>query len=191
MAAAAVMVAFNLAVLGGDLALIRRSPVTPVAGAAQRAAPVVETAAAEEDRLLSELAGDIRWGYWFQYPDFLASGQPEVMGLRYHRLLAAAVWTRRGLPAEAVVVARKPALVAYLSGHWTMQYPPYPAAEAFLAALDRGGATHLLVDEASPEVRAGLQAVMRERPERFSVVFRIGQTWVLKLEGSGSGPAGK
>lgn len=157
-----VFLVLNLAVLVGDLRLIRSAPRNPAIDLFPR-------------------FGAIHWGRWYQYPDFLRSGDPAGMARGYHRLLAVADFLR-SQPGSALIVTRKPQLVAWVSGRSTMQYPPYPAPDAFLAALRERNATHVLLDEVSPGVRALFEKVRQARPGAFEEVFTIGHTTLIKIK---------
>jgi hypothetical protein len=164
----------NALVFLKDAYLVRHEFVTP--------APAL--AVTEEDGLLLELTGPIHWGYWHQYPEILAAADPVARARAYHRQLAAGAWMRDHLPANAVVMARKPTLAAYSSGHYAIQFVPERNAEEFFARCRERGVTHFLLDENSPvarELMRGHLAYLRGRPEWGTVrpVFALGDTAVL------------
>lgn len=173
--AQAAVILFNLIVLGSDLNLLRRAPVTPPRG--KNGALVSET-----DQVLHDLAGDIKWGYWYQYPDWLADSRPEMLALSYHRLIAASKWMGGNLPESALIMTRKPPLVCWYSGRKSIQYPPLPEPEAFLRFLSQRRVTHLLLDESTPVVRLVVQRILEEKPGILAPVFRLGQTIVLQVK---------
>lgn len=171
----AVFFIFNLGILGLDRSFIRRSPVTPprTAEGAYRT---------EEGGELHDLAGDIKWGYWYQFPDWANKSDPAAIAMSYHRLIAASVWMGQNLPQTALAVARKPRLSYWYSGVKTIQYPPTPAPADFARFLRERGVTHLLVDETTPAVRAAVKNFMEERPGELVPVFTIGETSVLEVK---------
>jgi hypothetical protein len=171
----AAAIAFNLVILGLDLNIIRYSPVTPTGGGEY-------ASLSGGDRQLLELTGEIKWGYWYQYPDWLGRAGDSELAYRYHSLIAASVWMGRSLPGTALVMARKPRLSCWYSGRKTIQYPPTPQPEAFARFLRRRGVTHLLVDKTSPEVWMAIQGFMQERPGMLVPVFSIGGAYVLEVQ---------
>jgi hypothetical protein len=98
---------------------------------------------------------------------------------------------REGLPADAVVMARKPTLVAYYSGRYSIQYVPETDPRAFFRKCEELGVTHFLVDETAPAARAlfqrHLDALMSGSAGPWPVVrksFSLGATHVMELQGS-------
>jgi len=172
-----IAVLFNLAVFIGDRAVIARAPVTPPLSAGEFGSM--------EDDLIHELAGAIEWGYWYQYPDWLNKKDPLAIGMSYHRSLAAAAWMGGALDESSLTLARKPRLVAYLSGRRVIQYPAEPDPARLEMKLRDSGVTHLFVDERSAGVRLYLEAFIRARPGALVPVFSVGDTVVYAVRGSG------
>lgn len=169
-----VFLVFNLGVFAADILLISRSPETPPSG----------DRATEEREKMQEMAGTIKWGYWYQYPQMLASADTANTARRYHRFLAASHWLQN-LPPDSVVVARKPRLVGYLSGRKTVQYPPKASVPMIVNALREKNATHVFAEEVSPGVRRILNRVITENPDLFRPVYSIGNTHILEFGKAG------
>lgn len=172
---AATMIGLCVSMMVTDMVLVDTAPVTPMRG---RDGAYL-TADGED---LRKYGGEIDWGRWYQYPDFLRATDPRAPMIRYHRLIAAG---RRmsELPETTLVVTRKPPLVAWLSGRHAIQYPPEPDPDRFLAALESAGATHLLLDETSGDVRGPFERVRAARPDRFLTLYHFGGTEVIELQG--------
>jgi hypothetical protein len=161
----AAAVALSWAVAGIDLALMHRGPKASDAEAAA-------------------LTGPMDWGRWYQLPDLMASSDPAAMAAGYQRQLAACIWMRDGLPSDAVVMARKPALAAYYSGHYAIQYPAEADPARFWERCREMGATHFLLDETSPAVRALFRnhldyLLQQPGPPAVTTAFELGGTLVL------------
>jgi hypothetical protein len=172
---AMVALGVNVGVFAVDAVLVVSAPATPLRDRSGR------FLSPDGPELLRD-AGEIHWGRWYQYPDLLRLKNPAAVMTGYHRLLAAAARLKE-LPPSAVVVTRKPPLVAWLSGRHAIQYPPEPDPDRFLAALRERGATHILQDEVSPEVRTLFERVRAARPEAFRTVFRLGGTELIEVRG--------
>ncbi len=172
---------FNLGVFVTDLVLLMGAPETPAVVEDPSACNARAGLDGVEGRRMEELAGRIKWGRWYQYPEMLKN-DPEEQALRYHRLIAAARWAGRELAPGSVMAARKPRLTAFYSGRPVLQFPPETRPGALARKLERMGVTHVLADEASAGARLILNRVILEMPGFFSPVFSIGDTHVLGLK---------
>jgi len=79
------------------------------------------------------------------------------------------------------VLTRKPPLVAWYSGHKTIQYPPEPDPDRFIAALGEKQVRYILLDEVSGEVRVLFDKVRRARPQNFSTIKSFGGTEIIEF----------
>ena len=171
--AAAVMAGLCIGVMLTDVALVWAAPVTPLRDRVGRFLTV-------DGEELQRWGGTIEWGRWYQYPDFLRSPDPLAPAVRYHRLIAAARWLSR-LPPEALVVTRKPPLVAWYSGRHTLQYPPILDPDRFVTELKKRHVTHLVLDEVSGDVRVLFGRARQARPEKFRTVYSLGGTEIIEF----------
>jgi hypothetical protein len=163
-------------VAGIDTVMIINSPVTP-----PKDLRTLQYKS-DEAKLIHALSGEIEWGRWFQYGDWVNRRDPEATAMGWHRMIAASVWMRDNLPEDSLVMARKRRLTAYYSERKAVQYVPETRPEAFTRALHDMGVTHLLVDEVSPAVRKLLEIYMREQPGVLTPVFSVGPTHVLAVK---------
>jgi hypothetical protein len=79
--------------------------------------------------------------------------------------------TRELLPAEAVVISRKPRLFYVLSGHQGRIFPFSDDPHAFFAAADSAGARYLVFDYLDRPSQAYVRPVLLRRPGAFCVLY--------------------
>ncbi len=167
---------FNLFIFASDLSLVYKAPTTTI---------VMDILGEGEGSSIEagrSPDGDINWGRWYQYPDWLASSDPAGPAMKNHKLIAASIWMGGNLPKESVVLARKPRLVAYYSGGMALQFPAEMRPEKFMAALREMGATHALIDETSPGVARLFLEITSGLPGVFEPVFSRGRTIIFKID---------
>ncbi|UCC72696.1 MAG: glycosyltransferase family 39 protein [Gemmatimonadota bacterium] len=105
-----------------------------------------------------------------------------------------ALWVRANTPEDAVVVSRKPRLFYYFSGRRGEVYPFTTEDEEMFTFLDDIGAEYVLVAPLSRTTYQYLVPVILSMPERFEIVYEIGEetapAYVLKYKGAGGPGAG-
>jgi len=108
----------------------------------------------------------------------LAAAQPqraERVCLRpnVRAFLALAEWSREGLPAEAVVLSRKPMLYHWFGHRTGYTYPFRKEPGALLAAMDSAGADFVAVDRLGLSAQTYLVPELRRFADRFCVVRAV------------------
>lgn len=106
-------------------------------------------------------------------------------------------WTSDATPPDAVVVSPEPRLFYLVSGRRGFEIPRVTDEEAFLARLDQLDVDVAVLAGVSPTSGRYLLPAVRGRPERFEVLYSVGQgvalAYVLAYEGlaeSGDGGGG-
>jgi len=169
--AAGLLVIVNILVFAGDAGVALSSVETP------GRVPCFTLKPGQRDEM-KELAGTIKWGYWYQYPDMLSLTDTASYAMRWHRLQAVLIWCGKNLPDDAVIAARKPRLAAYYTGRYALQYPALLDPAALSARLEEMGVTHVFIDEVSPAVRQVIKNYAGERPDDLKVVYGLGGTYI-------------
>jgi len=101
---------------------------------------------------------------------------------RMHRMLALALALRKVAEPEAVILARKPSLVA-LATDRKVAGPPFPLDPAgFIADMEKRHVRYILVDEYYPDVRSSFDPALQAHPERFQLVYQLPKTRSLIYE---------
>ncbi len=102
----------------------------------------------------------------------------------WRAFVQAAFWVRDNTAEDAIVVSRKPRLFYWLSRRRGAVYPFTTEDDEMLAFLDEVGADYVLVATVSSTTFRYLVPVIYSVPERFEVVFEIGDpvapSYVLK-----------
>ena len=78
-----------------------------------------------------------------------------------------AEWSRRALPEDAVVLARKPRLFYLISGHRSRVFPLSDDPDEFFAAAREAGARYVVLDYVDRVSGFYLAPVLLRRPESF------------------------
>ena len=94
---------------------------------------------------------------------------------------AAARWTRRNTPADAVVANRKPRLFYWIARRRGDVYPYSSEPTVVIRGLEEMGADYVVVDAISGTTPRYLVPAVRARPDRFRVLHRESEpaTFVL------------
>ncbi len=129
------------------------------------------------------LLGVKNFAFYPEALDWRQKGKPYLAtkSAAYAHFFAMAEWVKRNLGPEAVVVCRKPTLFAWQSGGKAIQYPAELDADKFLQETKSRHGRYILLEEISPELRPILFDFMQKRPEQFSMVKLIAQTFLLKI----------
>jgi 4-amino-4-deoxy-L-arabinose transferase-like glycosyltransferase len=90
--------------------------------------------------------------------------------------------SRTRLPADAVVLSRKPAIFYQLSGRRGRIYPFTPDSAAFFRAAGEAGARYLVVDQIANQAMRYLFPVMRGSRARFCVRTDLSTPGALMLQ---------
>jgi hypothetical protein len=96
-------------------------------------------------------------------------------GPRVGSFVAAAEWTRRGLPENASVLSRKPRHFYLLSGHPSRAFPFIDDGGALLALADSIGTGYVLLDQWDGLAARYVGAAVRQRPDAFCYLMGFGR----------------
>jgi hypothetical protein len=98
---------------------------------------------------------------------------PCIGGVYWQDFFALAEWTRTGLPADAVVLSRKPRLFYVLSGRRSAIFPFSTRPDEFFDLVERTGARFVVFDGVGAEAQAYMLPILMARPDAFCVVHAI------------------
>ncbi|CAN5802833.1 hypothetical protein BH23GEM11_BH23GEM11_04780 [soil metagenome] len=100
-------------------------------------------------------------------------------GAPFQRFRDAAVWAGANLPADAVVINRKPRIFHTLGGTPGRVFPFFDDPEHLLTQARELGARYLLVDRVDGVSARYLPGILRARPESFCWIRNWGEEAVL------------
>jgi hypothetical protein len=91
-------------------------------------------------------------------------------------------WIRDNIPTDKVIIARKPEFVYLLSRHKSLTYPFSENHEEVQAAIDK--ADYIIYDNFYDMqiAQLWLLPVIRDQPERYSIVYRTAEPVFFLLE---------
>ncbi len=105
----------------------------------------------------------------------------EVQGQGWHNYLKAAEWAKQNTPEDAVIVARKQNNFYIYSGRKAFHFFFGSDEERILSEFEEKGAGFVVVDEFNLETKKFLEPVVRNNPERFSLVKEFGETRIYEF----------
>ena len=100
----------------------------------------------------------------------------------WQRYREVAEWSRRELPADAVVMARKPYLFYLWSGHWTVPYPSGWEDEDVMHALEAQEASYVVVGEVRPLDEGRMKSWIEDHPAFFRLRLSLEEPRTLLYE---------
>jgi len=100
----------------------------------------------------------------------------------YERLLWVSLWLREHSAPGGIVMARKPRLVALVTGRPTMVTPDKPPLDPD-GWIKEKGVRYIVVDEAYESATRFVEALKRysTNPDKYRVVAHSGETYVIKV----------
>lgn len=126
---------------GGDGVMRLARVVQPRFVRPLAAAAVLVLLGAQTPGLLQQVEGGTTCGALYRMGDPFPCLSPE-----WRDYFAVATWADTTLPAEAVVITRKPRLWYVISGRTAVIFPFTEQSDSFFAAADAAGARYLVVD---------------------------------------------
>ncbi len=100
----------------------------------------------------------------------------------WQRYWEVAAWSRRELPADAVIMARKPYLFYLWSGHWTVPYPSGWEDEKVMQALEAQGVSYVVVGEVRPLDEGRMEGWIEAHPTFFRLRLSLEEPRTLLYE---------
>lgn len=88
-------------------------------------------------------------------------------------MLGVALYAKEKTPSDAVIIARKPRLVAFASERTTVGPPFAPEPAEFIRQLEKKQVSYMLVDEVYPAMKEHFQPAINKFRQRFQLVYRL------------------